>query len=253
MPTTHHTPLPHDLFTLYGRQAVLEALRDNAITPYKLHLAESNQSGGSLAAILEIAESRQVPQVFHTRLALSRISRNGKQDQGVALDIRMPNLQKADVLASMASKKHWRLLALDQITNPQNVGMILRSAAAGGMDGVIIPKRGCARLDSLVIKASAGNFFRIPIYICEQLPHTLEKLSDAGMDICLMAANAKQTLFGHAPGRPVIYVLGNETDGVSRDIMRLRHTALSIPMANGTESLNVAMAATLVAYQRQWQ
>ncbi|HSC75056.1 MAG TPA: TrmH family RNA methyltransferase, partial [Pseudomonadales bacterium] len=178
--------LPHDLFTIYGRQAVLEALGDPQILPYKLHLAESNQSGGSLAAILDVAEARQVPQVFHTRLALSRISRNGKQDQGVALDIRMPNLQKTEVLPRLATGKSLRLLALDQITNPQNVGMILRSAVAGGLDGVIIPKRGCARLDSLVIKASAGNFFRAPIFLCEQLPATLEKLSGAGMEICLM-------------------------------------------------------------------
>ena len=250
--STNKPLLPHDIFTIYGRQAVLEALIDPQIQPYKLHLAESNQQGGTLAGILEIAESRNVPQVFHTRIALSRISRNGKQDQGVALDIRMPNLQKMDALIALAAKQSLRLLALDQITNPQNVGMILRSAVAGGMDGVIIPKRGCARLDSLVIKASAGTFFRTPIFICEQLPVALEKLSsDVGMEICLMAANAKQTLFTHKVRKSVVYVLGNETEGVSLELRKLRHTPLGIPMANGIESLNVAMTATLIAYQPQ--
>ncbi len=241
--------LPHDIFTIYGRQAVLEALGDPHILPYKLHLAESNQQGGTLAGILELAESRKVPQVLHTRMALSRISRNGKQDQGVALDIRMPNLQKADDLPRLAHEKVWRLLALDQITNPQNVGMILRSAAAGGLDGVIIPKRGCARLDSLVIKASAGTFFKTPVFVCEQLPPLLEKLSGSGMDICLMAADARQTLFEHKTTQSVIYVLGNETEGVSKEVQKLKHTSLGIPMANGIESLNVAMTATLIAYQ----
>lgn len=247
--TTTKPPLPHDIFTIYGRQAVLEALSDPHIQPYKLHLAESNQQGGTLVGILEMAESRKVPQVFHTRIALSRISRNGKQDQGVALDIRMPNLQKAENLPRLVTGKTWRLLALDQITNPQNVGMILRSAAAGGLDGVIIPKRGCARLDSLVIKASAGTFFKTPVFVCEQLPPLLEKLSGAGMEICLMAANARQTLFEHKARQSVIYVLGNETEGVSQDVRKLRHTPLGIPMANGIESLNVAMTATLIAYQ----
>lgn len=248
MPTMK-TPLPHDIFTIYGRQAVLEALSDPQILPYKLHLAESNQIGGTMAGILELAESRNVPQVLHTRMALSRISRNGKQDQGVALDIRMPNLQKAEDISRLATAKPMRLLALDQITNPQNVGMILRSAAAGGLDGVIIPKRGCARLDSLVIKASAGTFFRTAIFVCEQLTPALERLSSEGIEICLMAANAKQTLFEHKARRSVIYVLGNETEGVSQEVRKLRHTPLAIPMANGIESLNVAMTATLIAYQ----
>jgi 23S rRNA (guanosine2251-2'-O)-methyltransferase len=247
--TTNKTTLPHDLFTIYGRQAVLEALQDSSISPYKLHLAESNQQGGTLANILELAESREIPMAMHTRMALSRISRNGKQDQGVALDIRMPNLQKTDALLALAGQRHLKLLALDQITNPQNVGMILRSAAAGGIDGVLIPKRGCARLDSLVIKASAGTFFRTTIFTCEQLSETLEKFLKHQIDICLMDANASETLFSHQPSRSVIYVLGNETDGVSGNIRKLPHTALSIPMAKGVESLNVAMTATLIAYQ----
>ncbi len=246
------TSLPRDLFTLYGRQPVLEALQNPAIQPYKLHLAESNRSGGSLDDILKLADNRQVPQAFHTRLALSRISRNGKQDQGVALDIRMPNLQNIDKLCNEPlPSARMRFLALDQITNPQNVGMILRSAAAGGVDGVIIPKQGCARLDSLVIKASAGTFFRTPIYVCDNLPNTLKKLASNGMQICLMAADAKQTLFAHQTNQSCIFVLGNETDGVSKDIRTLPHTAISIPMANGIESLNVAMTATLIAYHQQ--
>lgn len=248
--TSSRTSLPADLFTLFGRQPVLEALKDSRIQPYKLHLAESNRSEGTMAEILQLADSRQIPLAWHTRLALSRISRNGKQDQGVALDIRMPNMQKADKLLTLVTRKQVRLLALDHITNPQNVGMILRSAAAGGMDGVIIPRRGCARLDSLVIKASAGTFFRTPIFVCEELPVTLEALSRTGIEICLMAANAKQTLFGFKPGKPVIYVLGNETEGVSKPVQKLPHTALAIPMANGVESLNVAMTATLIAYHR---
>ncbi len=246
------SPLPHDLFTLFGRQPVLEALQNPAIQPYKLHLADSNRAGGSLDEILQLADKKQVPKAFHTRLALSRISRNGKQDQGVALDIRMPNLQKADALLSLTkSKPHARFLALDQITNPQNVGMILRSAAAGGVDGVIIPKRGCARLDSLVIKASAGTFFRAPIFICETLPQTLQQLAQHSANICLMAANGKTTLFDYAITKPTVFVLGNETDGVSKEIQLLSHTAISIPMANGIESLNVAMTATLIAYHGQ--
>lgn len=248
MTSSKKSALPTDLFTLYGRQAVLEALKDPQIVPYKLHLAESNRSGGTLADILRLAEQQQVPLAWHSRLELSRISRNGKQDQGVALDIRMPNLRTLEQLLAAVANRPMRLLALDQITNPQNVGMILRSAAAGKLDGVIIPKRGCARLDSLVIKASAGTFFRTTVFSCDQLAPTLKTLADKNVQLCLMAADARQTLFAHQPQGSVVYVLGNETEGVSAEVRKLPHTGLSIPMANGVESLNVAMTATLIAY-----
>ncbi|HQQ63359.1 MAG TPA: RNA methyltransferase [Pseudomonadales bacterium] len=245
-------PLPDDLFTLYGRQSVLEALKDESILPYKLHLADSNRTGGTLADIMQIAEKKQIPLAWHSRLELSRISRNGKQDQGIALDIRVPSLQKASLLHAQAKSRNMRLLALDQITNPQNVGMILRSAAAGELDGVIIPRRGCARLDALVIKASAGTFFRTPIFACDTLPELLEKLQqEANTEICLMEASAQQSLFAHKAKSSVIYVLGNETEGVSAAIQKIPHTALSIAMANGVESLNVAMTATLIAYRNK--
>lgn len=250
-PKPEKQKLPEGLFTVFGRQSVLETLKDPSITPYKLHVADSNKTGGTLADILQWAEKKQIPLAWHSRLELSRISRNGKQDQGVALDICIPTLQKASTLIKNIGSKHMRLLALDQITNPQNVGMILRSAAAGGLDGVIIPKRGCAKLDALVIKASAGTFFRTPIYVCENLPELLEQLGQHKTEICLMAATAKQNLFTHQPDGTVIYVLGNETEGVSAAVQKLPHTALSIPMANGVESLNVAMTATLLAYQNR--
>jgi 23S rRNA (guanosine2251-2'-O)-methyltransferase len=152
------------------------------------------------------------------------------------------------LLTALQGNATLRLLALDGITNPQNVGMILRSAAAGGLDGVIIPKRGCARLDSLVIKASAGVFFKTPIFVCENLAESLEKLLTADVEVCLMAADAQHTLFQYAPKKSAVYVLGNETEGVSQNTRKLPHTALSIPMANQVESLNVAMTATLIAY-----
>lgn len=241
--------VPDNLFTLFGRLPVMEALQDPSLAFFKLHLAESNREGGIMSDILRLAAKRDVPVVYHTRLALSRISRNGKQDQGVALDILMPRLQDSQQLQALAKEKSLRLLALDNITNPQNLGMILRSACAGGMDGVIIPKRGCARLDALVIKASAGTFFRTPVFVCEKLPECLQHLQQDGATIYLMEANAKNSLLDHQPASTAIYVLGNESDGISREVAQLPHTSLSIPMHNGVESLNVAMTATLIAYQ----
>ncbi len=199
--------------------------------------------------ILRLAQTREVPVARHSRLELSRISKNGKQDQGVALDILMPHIRDSQTLLEQMRQHPLRLIALDNITNPQNLGMILRSVCAGGMDGIIIPKKGCARLDALVIKASAGTFFRTPIYQCEKLSDALQQLQAADAHLYLMDANASTSLFKHQQTGTAVYVLGNETEGVSEKIKALPHQSLGVPMANNVESLNVAMAATLIAYQ----
>ncbi len=126
------------VLTVYGRKAVLEALQDSALSCHAVHLAESNLHKGIIADIQALAQSRDIPLKFHNRLELSRISKNGKQDQGVAADIICPSFDTLEnYLHAPAVSTTLRLLALDGISNPQNLGMIIRSAAAGNIDGII--------------------------------------------------------------------------------------------------------------------
>lgn len=140
------------------------------------------------------------------------------------------------------------MLALDGVTNPQNLGMIIRSAAAGRIDGIIYSRKANAALGPLVIKASVGTLYRAPLLICPALPEALNSCADKGMQICTLEASAALSLFEHRPGGHCVYVLGNETEGVSRAVAALADTPLSIPMGNGVESLNVAVSASLIAY-----
>ena len=165
--------------TIYGRKPVLEALNDNALSPQRLHLADSNKPGGIVSHIETAAKKHDISIAYHDRLALSRISKNGKQDQGVALDLFCPNYSTLQELLSKRAEKPdkpFRGLLLDGITNPQNVGMIIRSAVAAGIDGILYPKRGVAALGPLVIKASAGNLFKASVIRCETVPDALQEL-----------------------------------------------------------------------------
>lgn len=237
------------VLTVYGRKPALEALRDTTLQCHALHLASSNRGGGIIAELLSTAQSRGVPVHEHSREALSRISKNGKQDQGVALDILCPAFRSLQTYASeLAGLSPQRVLALDGITNPQNLGMILRSAAAGEIDAVLWSRKGNAALGPLVIKASAGTLYRAPLVLCDSQAAALRLLADKGMEICSLEAGAPQTLFEHAPTGHAAYVLGNETDGVSKEVSALADTTLSIPMNNAVESLNVAVTASLIAY-----
>jgi 23S rRNA (guanosine2251-2'-O)-methyltransferase len=237
------------VLTIYGRKPALEALQDERLQCHALHLALNNRESAIINQLKEQAARRGIPVREHSRPELARISKNGKQDQGVAVDIVCPTFTTLDdYLPSLHQAPARRLLALDGISNPQNLGMIIRSAAAGGVDGIIWSRRGNAALGPLVIKASAGTLYRAPLVTCTDLPKALRECRASGAVICTLAADAPLSLFEHRPTSHCVYVLGNETEGVSTGVRKLADTALSIPMANGVESLNVAVTASLIAY-----
>ncbi len=236
------------MLTVYGRKVALESLQNDTLACHTVHLAHSNREAGIVTEIRRCAEARGIPVKLHSREALARISKNGKQDQGVAVDIECPGFrQVADYLAQPAEGVR-RILALDGITNPQNLGMIIRSATAGDIDGIVVPEKGTAALGPLVIKASAGTIYRAPLLRCESLPEALASLQREGARVYTLASASPDSLFGHAAGDFCVYVLGNETEGVSAAVSNMADGQLSIPMRNGVESLNVAVTASLVAF-----
>jgi len=236
------------LLTVYGRKPVMEALEDPSSRIYRLHLASSNKSAGILDEMIKLAVAKGAEVVYHDRAALSRISKNARQDQGVAADIVCKQFQSCEQFLQKNAGKRFRLLALDGITNPQNLGMIIRSACAGNIDGIILPLQGNAQIDPLVIKASAGTVFKAPIFRCESLAKTLELFKQNGTAICGLSLQAKSTLKDFTPDGACIYVLGNESEGMSKSVAALCNEHVKIPMNNGVESLNVAVTAALIAF-----
>ena len=237
------------LLTVFGRKAVREALANESLHCHALHLADSNRGGGIVEEIRSLATARGIEIRQHSRAELSRISKNGKQDQGVALDIRCPNFMGlAAHLKQLNAAKPLRMLALDGIHNPQNLGMIVRSAVAGGIDAILWSKRGNAAPGPLVIKASVGTLYTAPVVHCNDLAEALRSYRELGVKVCSLSAEAEHSLFDWRPDGSAIYVLGNETEGVSTAVSKLADQALSIPMAGGVESLNVAVAASLIAF-----
>lgn len=237
------------MLTVYGRKPVLEVLQDASLPVHQLHLADSNRSGGIIDDILHAAARRGISVRHHSRAELARISRNGRQDQGVAVDLDLPGHCELEDRLDQIRGGAWQLLALDRITNPQNLGMIVRAACAGGVDGILLPRKGCAELSPLVIKASAGTLFKAPLLRCDDLGQALQRLREHDVDVAILSSYAETSLFDFRPRGACVYVLGNETDGVGEGTARLASQHLVIPMANGVESLNVAVAAGIIAYR----
>jgi len=247
------------LLTIYGRLSVLEALHTPNIQVHKLHLAESNKPAGILNEIIALAEKLGAQVEYHEKRALSRISKNAKQDQGVALDIAPSQFQVFNEHFKFRPKNTDinEYIALDGVSNPQNLGMIIRSICASPIKGLFLPKQGCAKLDPLVIKASAGTLFKAPIIHCDQLSHVIDTAKKRDVDIIGLDLKAKHTLSEYtnnnqnASKTSRIFILGNESTGLSEVIQKACTQRIKIPMHNEVESLNVAVTASMIALRHQ--
>ena len=233
------------IITLHGRNVVVEILQDNSIEVHKLHMASSNKPDGTIKKILHLAKERNIQITNHDKNTLSRISKNAKQDQGVAIDIISKSYLNAMKLKELNS---FRLIALDGIHNPQNLGMIIRSCAAGNIDGIILPKKNSAKISPLVVKASAGTLFKLPIYFCDKLEDILKDMQNT--DIYALSLDATESIYNVKESKKSIYVLGNESEGISKEITELCNKKLLIPMQRGVESLNVAITAAIITFMR---
>ncbi len=248
-PESSHAASPRDIFiTVYGRKPVLEALIDPALTVDKVIMA-THVRGDTIAEILDAAAQRRVPVQRASAHRVKVLAGNGRHDQGVLADVVAPRMRRLDT-ALTALGNPAAVLVLDAITNPANVGMILRTATAAGIDGVVLPRRGVPSIDPLVIKASAGVAFHAPVLRSATAEQACATLRAAGFGVLGLSSSVSGagSLFGDPPPARVAYVLGNETSGVSPAVAAQLTGWVGIPMAGGVESLNVASAAAVVCF-----
>jgi 23S rRNA (guanosine2251-2'-O)-methyltransferase len=240
-------PSPKDRFvTVFGRKPVLEALSDRRLEVDKVIVAD-NARGPALREIMDAASARGVPVSHASAHRVKVLAGNGKQDQGVLADVVAPRMRLLS--AALGSAPPLTVLVLDGITTPANVGMILRTATAAGLGGIVVPRRGVAGIDPLVIKASAGVAFHAPVLRCATAGEAASLLRSAGYPLYALDAGARTSLFTASLPARAAFVLGSETSGVSADVRGLVTQWVSIPMAGGVESLNVSSAAAVLSFE----
>ena len=166
--------------------------------------------------------------------------------QGVAL--RPAPLDEVD-LDDIPATRGAILLMLDQVTDPQNVGAILRSAAAFGAAGVVLQDRHAPRVSGALAKAAAGALESVPILRVVNLSRALETLTAAGWRCIGLTGEAERTLEAVLDGAPTVLVLGSEGEGVRRLVAEHCDELAKIPMPGGFDSLNVSAAAAVALYE----
>lgn len=238
---------PKDRFvTVYGRKPVLEALDDPTLTVDKVVLADTAR-GAAAHEIIDAARSRGVAVQRATAQRVKVLAGNGKQDQGVLADVVAPRMKPLALALEEGSLRS--VLVLDGITTPANVGMILRTATAAGIDGIVVPRRGVASIDPLVVKASAGVAFRAPVLRCGTSAEASALLRASGYSLHALDSHASDTIYSASFPARAAFVLGSETSGITDDVRPHITSWLSIPMAAGVESLNVASAAAVLCFE----
>jgi 23S rRNA (guanosine2251-2'-O)-methyltransferase len=170
----------------------------------------------------------------------------GAVHQGIALKIEPPPALSIDEIGEEASGL---LLMLDQVTDPQNVGAVFRSAAAFGARGVILQDRHAPSLSGSLAKAAAGAVDKVPHAVAVNLSRALERLNDLGWRAVGLDGDAETTLEEALDGRPTVLVLGSEGEGIRRLVAEHCDTLAKIPMPGGFESLNVSNAAAIALYE----
>jgi 23S rRNA (guanosine2251-2'-O)-methyltransferase len=235
-----------DTEMVLGRNPVLECLRAG-VPANALYIALGTEADERLTESVRIAADSGISILEVPRPDLDRIVPNGMH-QGVAL--RVPPYEYAhpdDVLAAATTDSTPALLvALDNITDPRNLGAIVRSVAAFAGHGVVIPQRRSASVTAVAWRTSAGAAARVPVARATNLNRTLKNWADAGLQVVGLDVDGDTTIDELDGSGPMVVVVGSEGKGLSRLVRENCDAVVSIPMAGPTESLNASVAAGVV-------
>ena len=215
------------------------------------YVAEGAERDDRLRDILKFAAEHSLPLLQATRAELDRVT-GGLVHQGVALQL--PAFDYTDVEdifdAAFEVPSRGLVVALDQVTDPRNLGAIIRSAAAFGAQGVVIPARRSASMTAAAWKTSAGAAARIPVAKVTNLNQMLRRASSAGFTVVGLAGEGDTPLSG-IPGLdgPVVVVVGSEGEGLARLVRENCDALVSIPITSAVESLNASVAASITLYE----
>lgn len=236
---------------LSGRNSVLEALRAK-VPATALYISNRIEMDERTKETLQLANARQIPINEITKPEIDRLTGFDAVHQGIALSVPAYQYQHpVDLLEKVLSRGQKPLfVALDGITDPRNLGAIIRSVAAFGGQGVILPQRRSTGVTASAWKTSAGAAARTPVALAANLTATIKEFKKKGVFVVGLDGNGDMNLQNFTLGRePLLIVVGSEGKGLSRLVTENCDAIVSIPISSATESLNAGIAASVTLYE----
>lgn len=233
-----------DMSVIYGRNAVLEALKSDK--EFDKIFVKKGEREGFIKLLVAKARERNIPVLDASLSKLDELSEGGVHQGVVALVSQVTYSEVSDILAMAREKGESPFLVIcDGISDPHNLGAVIRSAECAGAHGVIIPKHRSATVSATAVKSSAGAVNLMPIARVTNLSNLIDSLKDEGFFIYGAEAGGSSVYETDMRGSAAL-VLGSEGDGISRLVKSKCDFIVSIPMYGRVNSYNVSCAAAII-------
>ncbi len=235
-----------------GRNAVIEAIRSGESIE-KIYV-QYGVEGEAIDEVRREARRNRVPTTKLDRRKfrdLERRARLGTRSQGVIARIDpIDYAEISNVVAAAWERGEVPLVALlDRVTDPHNLGAVIRSAECAGVHGVVIPRRESSGITDVVIKSSAGAVHTLPICRTDRMEDVVEELKGSGLRVVACTEHGDDIFSESDLTGPTAVVLGSEGAGISESLLHLCDGSISIPMAGSISSLNVSVAAGVIFFE----
>ncbi|WIF95612.1 23S rRNA (guanosine(2251)-2'-O)-methyltransferase RlmB [Caminicella sporogenes] len=231
-----------------GRNPVIEALKSGREIE-KILISKGNKEG-SIKKILAVAKEKGIPIQYVDKNKINQISVSHAH-QGVIAYVAAYKYYEVDELLERARSKDEEvfLIILDEITDPHNLGSIIRTANAAGAHGIIIPKRRAAGLTAIVAKTSAGAIEYVPVSRVTNISRTIDYLKEQGVWIVGADMDGEKLYYESDLKGDVALVIGSEGQGISRLVKKKCDFLVKLPMKGEVTSLNASVAASILMYE----
>lgn len=232
---------------VYGIRAIMEAVRSGKQVDKVL--VKQGLSGELASELFSLLKQRNIPMQYVPEQSLNKYG--NRNHQGVIAMISPVEFHDLEFLLPTIFEQKGSpfLLILDGITDVRNFGAIVRTAECAGVDAIIIPTKGSAKIGSDAVKTSAGALHNVPICKVHSLKVAINFMKQSGLKVISATEKANQTCYESDLTGPVALVMGSEDEGVSNDVIRLSDMLVAIPQYGQIGSLNVSVAAGVLTYE----
>ena len=233
---------------VYGVQPVLEALKSRGGRAEKIWVA-FGRSGTAVQRILEQAKQQKTPVSFKDRASLDAKAGTAKHQGILALVSGIETLELEPFLLQLSKEKRRFIALLDEVQDPHNLGAILRTACASGVEGVLLPKHRTCPLTPAAVKASAGAAEWVPLVRVGNAAEALRRIREEGIFVLGADGSARDEIYDQDFRQDVCVVIGGEGKGLRPVLKKLCDGLVSIPMVGPIDSLNASVAAGVLFYE----
>ncbi len=233
---------------IFGARPVLEAI-DSGKEINRIYI----RKGAETPVIMQIVERAAVKGIVVQYVPVEKLNRLTRNNhQGVVAEVSPVEYFEIEEIVQQLKEEPERvplIVLMDNITDIRNFGAIARSAECAGADAIVMPKKNSAPVNGEAVKSSAGALNIIPVCRVGSIRNTLKLLAMEGYSIVAATEKAPQTVYDADLSKPMVIVMGSEDRGISREVLKMCDTQVSIPMRGKTESLNVSAAAAVILFE----